>query len=168
MRKFALFLCLLIFSLGSVKLAAAAELAQSLELLTSSSFDEKSKAISSISNTVHSNVEKIFKAMLDSNLYYVKKGKRIVLTQKEGSKYQIFDALSGEDLGLVNKRKIKKVSINNALRKQLKFEISRLKLTHAEAELRLAAVESLMGLSDAGTIEQLELIKASETDVDCA
>ena len=157
---------LLILYLGSINLAAAAELAKSLELLTSSSFDEKSKAISSISNNVDSNVEKIFKAMLDSNLYYVKKDKRIVLMQKEGSKYRIFDALNGEDLGLVNKRKVKKVSINNALRKQLKFEISRLKLVHAEAEVRLAAVESLMGLSYAGMIEQLESIKASETDVD--
>ena len=137
---------LLVFSVST---AGAGALDQALKLLTSSSFDEKSRAISLLTEQGGEASANLLRAMLDGRLYYLKQDGHVVLAQKEGDKYRLTEALSGADLGLSSKRKIKKVSINNKLRKQIKTEISRLKLSHADATKRQRAVENLMGTLDA-------------------
>ena len=66
------------------------------------------------------------------DLFYIKKDKRMVFVQEEEKGLRLTDALSSEDLGVVSKRKVKKVTINNRLRKQLKLEISTLQLSNAD------------------------------------
>lgn len=154
---------LLIFNLN---VAWAEELEHALELLSSSSFDEKSQAITSLTEYGGEVSANLLAAMLDGKLYYLKQDRRIVLVQKEDTKYRLTDALFGEDLGLSSKRKIKKISINNKLRKQIKTEISRLKLFHAEASKRLQAVENLMGKAEQETLIQLESIRQTEPSSD--
>ncbi len=137
---------------------------QAFALLTSSNFEEKSQAISLLAESGHEKTELLLKTILQGDLYYVKKDKRIVFAQKEGSKLHLTDAVSDEDLGLVSKRKAKKIGINNKLRKQLKIEISSLKLFHADVHERLIAVESLIGKADQATVLKLKKIQNKETD----
>lgn len=152
--------------LFNFSLSSATELDRALSLLSSSSFDDKSLAIDMLAQTGDATSELLLTAMAQGELYYVKKDKRIVLVQKQGSKFQLADALSREDLGLVSKRKVKKVSVNNKLRKQIRSTISGFKLFHADAAVRLIAVENLMANEDPEMLFQLESIRLKESDPD--
>lgn len=148
----------------NVSQADEASMDEILSLLSASSFNQKSEAISKLAQSGNEKTEVLLNAILQGSLYYIKKDKRIVFAEKEGSKLNLTDALSGEDLGLVSKRKAKKISINNKLRKQLKLAISNLKLYSDDAVERLTAVEALIGKADQKALEYLQKIKSSETD----
>ena len=102
--------------------------------------------------------------MSRGELFYRKKDKRIVLADKVDSGYQITDALSGEDLGEVGKRKIKKVSINNRLRSQLSQAIAALQLNAESAEVRFQALESMLTDIDQSSLPMLQQRAQQETD----
>ena len=138
--------------------------AGALELLLADNFDEKSRAIALLGEDGGETAEALLSAIVDSRLYYLKKDKRIVVVEKSDSKYRLTDPLSGEDLGLVSKRKVKKISINNRLRREIRSSISRIKLTHEQASVRLTAVETLMGKADEEDLLQLrsELMTADK------
>ena len=153
--------CTLLFNLGH---ADSSKLEQSFALLTSSNFDDKSQAISLLALSGHEKTETLLNDILQGDLYYIKKDKRIVYVTREGSKVRLTDALTAEDLGLVSKRKAKKIGINNELRNQLKIELASIKLYHEDAKQRQIAVEGLIGKANQATVQKLKLIQAGETD----
>ncbi len=153
--------CLIGSPAGGV--AAAGELQPALALLLSDSFDDKSRAISLLGDAGDAIAETLLDALVNSRLYYVKQDKRIVTVDKQDSKFRLSDPLGGQDLGLVSKRKVKKIGINNRLRKQIRLTMSRIKLTHADAPVRLAAVESMLGSTDADMLAELASLRQSET-----
>jgi len=133
-------------------------------LLLSKSFADKAAGIAALSQSGHAKTEMLLNAILEGDLFYTKKDKRMVFTHKEDGGLRLTDALSTEDLGVVSKRKVKKVTINNKLRKQLKLEISTLQLSNADPARRVIAVESLVGKADQDAIDLLKSIKQNETD----
>jgi urea transport system permease protein len=139
---------------------------QAFKLLTSSSFDDKSIAIGLLAQTADATSYSLLNAMAQGYLYYVKKNNRFVLAKKQGIKFHMTDALTGEDLGLVSKRKVKKVSVNNKLRGQISTVISNFKLFHADASIRLIAVEKLMANASPKMLAQLQTIRLKESDPD--
>ena len=151
----------LLFMLAAT--AKAGSLDPALKLLLSSSFDDKSRAIALLGEDGGEIAEALLSAIVDSRLYYVKKDRRIVVVDKSEAKYRLTDPLSGEDLGSVSKRKVKKISINNRLRGEIRSAISRIKLTHEQASVRLTAVETLMGEADDEDLLQLRSMRESET-----
>lgn len=153
--------CSLILNISQ---AETSSLNEALGLLSSSKFNQKSDAINKIARSNSEHTEALLNGILQGRLYYIKKNKQIVYAQKEGSKLHLRDALSGEDLGLVSKRKAKKIGINNRLRKQLKLEISNLKLYSQNIDERLRAVESLTGKADENALQKLEQIKLTESN----
>ena len=142
---------------------SASNLDASLELLLSDSFEDKSRAIALLSAAGGEPASSLLSAIVDSRLYYVKGDKRIVIVEKIDSKFQLFDALSGEDLGISSKRKVRKITINNRLRREIRLALSRIALTHQDAGLRLAAVESFMGKAAPELLLQLQSLRETET-----
>jgi urea transport system permease protein len=161
MRALALIL-LLVFA----NPASASDLDQAMALLLSDNFDGKSQAITLLGDNGGETADALLQAIVDSRLYYVKKDWRIVFVAINESKFQLTDALSGEDLGLVSKRKVKKININNRLRKQIRLALSRIKLRDDVVSVRLEAVDSLLGKADADAIAQLESIRETESSAD--
>ena len=158
---------LIILLLFQVTVSASAnDLDPALKLLLSNSFDDKSRAIALLSEAGDKPAASLLAAIVDSRLYYVKKDQRIVVIEKVDSKFQLTDAMTGEDLGLTSKRKVKKININNRLRGEIRQAISRIKLTDEQASVRLVAVESLMGRASADALAQLHLIRQTETNDD--
>ena len=147
----------------SASAAAAAGLEPALELLRSKSFDDKARAVTLLGQAGEESAQTLLTALVESRLYYVKKDKRIVLVEKDGSKFRLTDALTGEDLGLSKKRKVKKISINNQMRKQIRQTLSRIRLGHDDASERLAAVETMLGSDDESLLEQLQAIRQAES-----
>lgn len=140
------------------------DLAEAMAMLSSRSFDDKALAISGIVKSGHESTEELLNALLAGEIFYRKKDKRIVRVEKEEKKYRLYDVISNEDLGLVSKRKIKKVGINNKLRGQLKLEISALALYNPDADKRLKAIEGMVGKVEQDTLVKLEVLKTTETD----
>ena len=150
--------------MGNASNAPPTTLDEAFGLLSSSKFNEKSAGIDMLAKSGHEYSELLLNAILDGNLYYLKKDKRIVYAQDEGSKLRLSDALTAEDMGLVSSRKVKKIAINNNLRKQLKLEISTLQLAHADPANRLIAVQSLVGKADQDGLDLLQKMKLTEND----
>jgi len=127
-------------------------------------FSQKEQAIQQIlkSGDVRSNI--YLKALLDGKLYYRKVDKRIVNVDKKESGYQIFDVRNGEDLGVISKRKVKKITINNKLRGKIKSAMASLALNDPDAELRLAAVKQMLGTNDVNLLASLKVLLEKETD----
>ncbi|WP_425404368.1 urea ABC transporter permease subunit UrtB [Hwanghaeella sp.] len=156
---------------------AEAALKGALPKLTERSFDIKGQAIQEIAASGDERALDLLIAIQEGNLYYRKDDDLIVYKQDADKGYNITDALTGEDLGNVGKRDVKKISINNQLRSILKGAIGSLELMSPNADQRVAAarailsnptedampllVQALQSEQDAGVRDMLELAQAS-------
>lgn len=141
-----------------------ASLESLLSELTSSSFKKKAKAVEAIAVMDDDRVLPVLESMLAGDLYYRKSDDKIVLTASAESGYQITDALTGADLGVVGKRDVKKVATNNSLRKQLRTQIAGYKLLSKKAEIRLAAADDLIKTPSPEFLEVLQGAIEKEKD----
>ncbi|MCZ6830634.1 MAG: urea ABC transporter permease subunit UrtB [Gammaproteobacteria bacterium] len=111
----------------------------------------------------------LFEAMLAGNLYYQRADNRIVITrQTEGGDYAIRDAVTGESLGVVAKKSIRKVKVNNRLRSQLRATIARLTLFSANVSWRKSAATNLLNNLSADNVALLQEARAVESDAGVA
>ena len=108
------------------------------------SFKEKEQAVTALSQVPDPRTLKVMQAMLDGRLYYRKADERVVIATAADDGYLITDVLTGEDLDTVSKRKLKKIRINNKLRKMLRTFIAKLSLYSEDPKVRLAAVKEMM------------------------
>jgi len=143
------------------------QLEQALPLLLERGFDKKGQAIEKIAQSGDKRAKSILEAMLNGELYYRKKDKKIVFFEKKEDEYHITDVLSNEPLGTIKKRKAKKIGINNKLRGQLRTAIAGLSLGHPDAGVRLQAVNQMLDKLDT---EQVSIIqnyyeKEQNTDI---
>ncbi|MCB2182607.1 MAG: urea ABC transporter permease subunit UrtB [Desulfobulbaceae bacterium] len=128
---------------------------EGINLLTQKDFTKKEAAIEKIAESGDKRAEAVLRALLEGTLFRVKKDNSIVYGSKEGSKITITSILTGEELGSVKKRKAKKITINNALRTQIKNELAKIELSNPDAKVRLDAVNKLMPTL---TIESSDLL----------
>ena len=115
-----------------------------ITLLSSTSFDDKEQAIKSIGLSGSDRAEITLQALLAGDLFFIKSDKKLVFGEKQDSKYAITDFLTREDLGLIKKRKLKKITINNQLRGTLKATLAQLNLKHPDKHVRLAAAKAIL------------------------
>lgn len=115
-----------------------------LELLSTKNFSQKEDGIKNILNSGHEKSLSTLEGLLKGSLFFTKKEKILVQAQSEDKKYRITNFLTGEDLGLVKKRKIKKITINNKLRGLLKSAIAEINLKNPDSKLRLKAVNAII------------------------
>ena len=144
-------------------MAATADVEQAFTLLTSKKFNDKSTAIDLLANSGEAKTAQWLNAILHGKLYYRKKDKKIVYAKKKGSKLLLTDALSGQDLGKVGKRKARKIGINNKLRTQLKAALASMRLSDPDSQKRLKAVEGLIGTATPAMLQRLSKIRDSES-----
>lgn len=105
----------------------------------------------------------LFKTLLAGRLYYVKADKRLIQMQKKGKERHYFSLETDQPLSELSKNQVKKVKLNNAVRRLLKSTIAELELNHPDPELRQAAIESLLKNLDSKLIAQLEQRRSLET-----
>ena len=140
------------------------EYTSSLSLLVSKSYADKENTIISLSELGDSRVLPVFKAMLNSELYYVKNNKNLIFLKQQGDSYLLTDVLSGESSSIKEKSKLEKVKTNNKLRKILRGEIARLSLKDKDVDIRLAAVNEIIQDLDEESSNLLEKALLSEND----
>lgn len=132
--------------------------------LTESSFKKKAKAIEAISALEDERVLPVMESLLAGDLYYRKSDKKIVFTQASESGYTLTDVITGDVLGDVGKRDVKKVATNNGLRKQLRTQIAGYRLLSKKIDVRLAAADDLIKTPSPEFLDVLQGAIKQESD----
>ncbi len=130
------------------------------------SYKEKEAIIKQIATLKDSRKVTILQTMQDGDLYYRQSDKKIVYRKKTGDQYRITDVLSKQDLGLVDSGTIKKIKVNNKLRRILRSVVARLSLEDDDVDVRLTAVNNIVkNINDSGA-ELLRESMPAEQDED--
>jgi len=114
------------------------------EALTGSNFAAKEDALRALAASGHEKRFEWVEGILDGRLRLLKKEKRVVWAQEQGSRYQAVDALNGDILGEFSKRKLKKIAINNSLRRTIRDILATRDLDSEEPTARLNAIQSML------------------------
>ena len=141
----------------------AETLEQALPGLLERDFKIKAEAVRRLAQSADGRVTAILTSLLDGALYYRKADRRIVHAARAGDVYELRDALSNDRLAPEKKRGIKKISINNALRGQLRAALATRSLFSADPAARLSAIEDLLKAIDPGAEPLLREALAGET-----
>jgi urea transport system permease protein len=105
-------------------------------------------------------------AMLDGDLYVVKSDGSVVIASKEGKQFAIVSAIDGNDAGLVGKRELRKIKIDNAIRKVLKAQLGLLALEDPDTDKRLEAVGRISGDMSPEILVRVRSMHIDETQSD--
>lgn len=133
----------------------ADEFSAGVAALNADSFDARQAALARLAGIDHPRVIPVLKAMLAGDLYARKDDGRIVIVADDPDGYRLTDAVSGEASGVVGKRDVQRVRINNTIRGVLRETIAGLSLSNPDSGVRLAAAEELLGNLDAEGADDL-------------
>lgn len=120
------------------------EFEQGLQKLTQRKFGLKIEGLEMIVSSSDVRKKDILLALLDASLFYVKKNKQVVFVQKTDNAYTIVNVLSNAEQKQVSKRKLKKIGINNQIRKKIKGWLALLELYSEDPVRRATAVYSML------------------------
>jgi urea transport system permease protein len=137
---------------------------QAVQLLNVSSFKKKLAAVESLAGIDHPQTLPLLKALLDNDVYRRKSDDRIVIATRAEDVYQLIDATTGESLGTTEKRKLKKIVVNNKMRSLLSEAIARINLTSKEAAVRLHAVQNMLSDMDEKTATLMRELQDKESN----
>ena len=160
---------LLLIALGALCLTAPAQAEQKsiqeiFKALPKASFSEKSQLFEQIASSGVDNGLAILEAIYEGDVYYVKETGDIVYIEKLEDGYATTDVLTNQPLGEVSsKRRVKKISINNSLRRDLSRLIAGYKLSSASEDDRIAAARQLLDGPSAEMLPMLEAAIEKET-----
>ncbi len=132
--------------------------------LTGKNFSAKAEALQQIIASGHPQANALVEGVLDGTLRVHKKSARLVWVEAQDKKYQATDVFTGKELGLFKSRKLKKITINNALRKQIRAALALRDLTSPGAALRLKAVEVMLNTPDPAHVELIAPYIDQETN----
>ncbi|MGD8206736.1 MAG: urea ABC transporter permease subunit UrtB, partial [Thiohalocapsa sp.] len=142
----------------------AEALAEAVSALTERSFKVKEAAAAAIAASGDPRAAAVLKALLDGDLYYRKDDRRVVLVERADDGYRLTDAQSGDELGRVGRRDVKKITINNRMRTALRAEIAALTLASPEPSVRLSAALEMVGTDDVQAVTALRAQLEREDD----
>lgn len=112
--------------------------------LSDANFREKEKIIRQLGQLDDERSRSLFTAFLEGRLFYRKNGsKQVIIAELHDGNYRITDILSGKMMGEVSKREIKKIRVNNKLRRVLRSSIAHLDLNAKDPEVRIGAIKNL-------------------------
>ena len=119
------------------------------QALIKASYKEKAGIIDSIAAIEDDKKLLILQSLLDNKLYYQKKSQdRILIVDMALVKLKnpnaMLDAFSQEEVDGLSKRAVKRIGVNNALRRNLRSHLSLLKITHPDSNVRIAAAQNLL------------------------
>jgi len=126
-----------------------------LSALQKSNFSEKEKLVAKLGEIQTNKSLKILKSLEKGTLYYIKESKITVFAKKVDKKYELTDITSGINLGLIKKNKIKRISLNNKLRKYTRTIIAKSSLLSDNKNMRIEAVKTIF---NSNSLELLPLI----------
>ena len=144
-------LILMMLPLGSM----ADEIDAALIDLSDRSFEVKQAAVDVIAAGGDPRAATLLEALLGGNLYARESDRRPVLVAPSPGGYRLTDALDGSDLGEAERGAVKKITINNRMRNQLRTAIAALTLASPDPEIRLKAAQQMLGDANPIVVEAI-------------
>jgi len=137
---------------------------QLINAFPSADYDEKSLLLSQLMQLEDERILSLFTLLLNGDLQYVKKSNAVVTVIKQEKLFLATDYLSNELLGEFKKRKLKKIGINNNLRRELKNYIAELQIFSKQVNIRHQAALDLLKSADQDSYGLLTKAIANEDD----
>ncbi|MEJ8476351.1 urea ABC transporter permease subunit UrtB [Roseibium algae] len=127
-------------------------------------FKQTEKQIGALVATGNPAVAPVLEALSDGALYFRKSDKQVFIAQKAGKGFALTDPLTLEAAGETGKRAVKKIKVNNGLRRVIRSALGSLTLLAADPDVRKSAAEAIFKAKDPAAIEALDEALAQETD----
>ncbi|MEX1667883.1 urea ABC transporter permease subunit UrtB [Zhongshania guokunii] len=134
------------------------------ELITVKSTSDKVNLINLIASSDLSQRVAVLEALQAGDLYYTKKGRQLVYAHSNADGYSAVAVISGEDLGVVGSRAVRKISINNELRTVLRGVLAEIALRSDDTAVRLQAAKNLVRSPSPEFLHAIERALVMETD----
>jgi urea transport system permease protein len=146
--------------------AAPIEFSDQVHALINADLSSKEQIVAALATSGNASALPILQALSEGRLYYVIETEHMLITQERDEKLFGTDAFSAQSLGEISRDNVKKISLNNKLRTQLKSEIAKLSLLSPEVDIRLSAIHQLIENNDAESVALLRERQALEQDVE--
>lgn len=136
------------------------ELAPLVEALNVKSYSKKAKAVEALAASGHARALPVLEA-LGEGLLLARPDGRIVIAGEGGG--AIRDAVSGEDLGAAAAGALKKVKVNNRVRRAVRAALGKLTLLNPDPEVRRRAADAVFKSRNPAALETLAAALEAET-----
>ena len=152
------------YSAEENKLTAIDAFAELIPQLTSGSLSERSSVIEQLSNLEDLRVLPVFQSMLKGKLYFIKETLQPGFIAKKDDVYQVTSAINNKVIGFFLKNKLKKIRVNNKLRRELRSHIAYLRIKSPVSDIRKAAVKEILKNINEDTVVILKELNEKESD----
>jgi urea transport system permease protein len=158
-------LTLLSLSILPMQVLSAEDFGQALRALNVKSYDEKAAAAATLAEIDHPRVAEVLNGLLTGELYRVKKSDKLVLATKlDAGGFSIIDAETGEFIGEVSRRAVRRIGVNNQLRRSVRGLVAGLELNQPSASGRIEAAKAIAASGMMGLREVLDTRREIETE----
>jgi urea transport system permease protein len=135
---------------------------QAAEWLASKSFNNKYKAVDLLAEQGDEQARTWLDALLNNRLFLLKTDKRVVITTKDRD--AVNDGKTGESLGNLKKSALKKITLNNRMRVQIRAALAVLDIRNPDPAKRLIAVGQMLDHPKQAHAQMLKPLVGQETD----
>ncbi len=157
-------LLLSLFACEVLAATGATGLADGFAKLSGSNFRQKAAAVDAIATSGDPRAATVLQALLDGRLYLRRDDQRMVIAVDGRAAPSLEDATTGAALGTGEKSALKKIAIDNRMRRDLRAALARLRLGDPDPAVRRAAVQALAAAPDAQT--KAMLVEALQREQD--
>lgn len=137
-----------------------------IELLKQKSAVKRAEGVNALAASGDPAAAPILSAMVAGDLYVRKSDGLLVIATRERDLYKLFDPVAGADAGAAQSAELKKVRVNNQLRRQIRGVVGGLNLSNPDAARRLEAATALLKSPDPALRPALARAFENETDED--
>nr|WP_321484340.1 urea ABC transporter permease subunit UrtB [uncultured Cohaesibacter sp.] len=162
----AMLVCLvtLLTSYSTMPQAMADDLKDAINALAEGSLKDREIKVDVLLQTGDDKVVPVLTYLAEGDLYFRKSDKKVFLADKAGRTYRLTDPISGDVISDISKRDIKKVRVNNSLRRQIRDGLSLFALNSQDPAKRLQAAETIYKAQDANALPAIEARLEKEQD----
>ena len=144
----------------------AADFNDIVQALASGGFSKKAKLVGELASTGHPRAVAVIEALKSGRLYHRKTDKRVFIIAPEGESVTLIAPETGAPAGTSKKSDLKKIRVNNKLRRAIRAAMGSLTLLNPDPEKRREAAEAVFRARDKEAIPALDTAIGKETDPD--
>ncbi len=142
---------------------AAADDAKLIGALDAKSYNKKAKAVEALAASGAPRAAPVLEALGDGLLFRRKADKRLVIGREAAGSYALEDAVTGDPLGEAAAGALKKVKVNNKVRRAIRAALGALTLLSPDPAVRLSAADAVFKSADPGALDSLNEAIARES-----
>ncbi|WP_298983684.1 urea ABC transporter permease subunit UrtB [uncultured Roseibium sp.] len=132
--------------------------------LAKGKYAETEQQIGALAATGDPAVAPALKALSEGDLFFRKSDGAVFIAEKQGSSYNLKDPLTLEAAGEAGRREVKKIKVNNKLRRVIRSALGSLTLMASDPNVRRLAAVAIFKAKDPEGIEALDVALAAEED----